>query len=159
MADIAKKLDISKAALYYHFKSKREIYKKAINKVFDNLIFSISRNSKTESSYKKLCYFIQSYLRIGLKEGILTKALMFRLSPVDAKIEKYIIQTRKRIIDLIQPLIKDLIQSRKIKQKVNSKLAAYFLIGTMDGIILHYSFLNKRINLKKSAKQIISTLL
>ncbi|MFZ2975824.1 MAG: TetR/AcrR family transcriptional regulator [Candidatus Moraniibacteriota bacterium] len=37
MNDIAKKLNITKAALYYHFTGKAEIYEKVLNEVFNPL--------------------------------------------------------------------------------------------------------------------------
>jgi len=43
MSDIARKLHITKAALYYHFTGKAEIYKK------------YKRNKTCDSSHNKLC--------------------------------------------------------------------------------------------------------
>ncbi|MCD6410486.1 TetR/AcrR family transcriptional regulator, partial [bacterium] len=50
MDTIAKKLNITKAALYYHFKSKKELYFEVLEKSFQNLIESIEEEiSKADS--------------------------------------------------------------------------------------------------------------
>ena len=43
MNDIAKKLNITKAALYYHFTGKKEIYEKVLDNVFNDLSLSIAK--------------------------------------------------------------------------------------------------------------------
>ena len=47
MSDIANKLNITKAALYYHFTGKAEIYKKVLEKVFNELEEEILKATNT----------------------------------------------------------------------------------------------------------------
>ena len=158
MNDIAKKLDITKAALYYHFTGKAEIYIKVLDEVFDNLTLSIVEAFDEKTTDKKLRKLIKNYLDFGFKEKNLIKALMFKLSPGDSQIKKYIIQLRKQTADLIQPLIKEMITSKRLTHKVDSKLATSLLTGMMDGLLLEYSFLNKKIDSEKVSDQIIAML-
>ncbi|NCF75049.1 MAG: TetR family transcriptional regulator [Xanthomonadaceae bacterium] len=158
MSDIAKKLNITKAALYYHFTGKVEIYKKVLNEVFDNLILSIMDAYNKKTTDKKLHKLIKNYLDFGFKEKNLIKALMFKLSPTDSQIKKYIIQLREQVAGLIQPLIKEMIANKKLTHKVDSRLTTSLLTGMMDGLLLEYSFLNKKIDSKKVSDQIIAML-
>ena len=158
MNDIAKKLNITKAALYYHFTGKAEIYIKVLDEVFDNLTLSITEAFDEKTTDKKLRKLIRNYLDFGFKEKNLIKALMFKLSPGDSQIKKYIIQLRKQTADLIQPLIKEMIANKKLTHKVDSKLATSLLTGMMDGLLLEYSFLNKKIDSEKVSDQIIAML-
>jgi len=158
MDDIAKKLNITKAALYYHFTGKAEIYTEVLNDVFDKLSLSVSEALSEKTVDKKLHKLIRNYLDFGLKEKNLVKSLMLKLSPADPQIKNRITQLREQIIGLIQPVIKEMSASKKITRKVDDKLLTSLLVGTMNGLILEYSFLNKKIKSGKIADQIIAAL-
>ena len=158
MSDIAKKLNITKAALYYHFTGKAEIYTEVLDEVFDSLSLSISEAINEKTVDKKLHKLIRNYLDFGLKEKNLVKSLMLKLSPADPQIKNHITQLRERVIGLIQPVIEEVSASKKITRKVDSKLLTSLLAGMMDGLILEYSFLNKKIKSGKIADQIIAVL-
>ena len=158
MNDIAKKLDITKAALYYHFAGKAEIYTKVLDEVFNNLTLSIVEAFDKKTTDKKLHKLIKNYLDFGFKEKNLIKALAFKLSPSDSQIKRYIIQLREQTADLIQPLIEEMIVNKKLTHKMDSKLATSLLTGMMDGLLLEYSFLNKKVDSKKVSDQIIAML-
>jgi len=158
MSDIAKKLNITKAALYYHFTGKTEIYRKVLNKVFDNLSLSISEAFNEKTPEKKLQKLTKNYLEFGFKEKNLIKALMLKLSPANPRITKYIIKLREQITNLIQPLVEEMSISKKLTRRIDSHLVTSLLIGMMDGLLLKHSFLKKEIDLEKVSNQIIAVL-
>ncbi|MCD6283774.1 TetR/AcrR family transcriptional regulator [bacterium] len=158
MNDIARRVNITKAALYYHFTGKKEIYEKVLDNVFDDLSLSIAQALKEDTIDKKLHKLIKNYINFGLKEKNFIRALMLRL-PSSDRIAKRITQSRERIINLIQPIIEEkALASRKMTKKVDVKLLTSLLIGMMDGLLLEYSFLNKKINLAKISEQIVAAL-
>jgi len=158
MGDIAKKLNITKAALYYHFTGKKEIYEKVLDNVFNDLSLSITQALDEDTIDKKLHKLIKNYINFGLKEKNFIRALMLKLSPTDNQITKCIIRSRKQIVSLIQPVIEEAFTSKKLTKKVNTKLLTSLFIGMMDGLLLEYSFLNKKINSAKISDQIIAVL-
>ncbi|MDD3608039.1 MAG: TetR/AcrR family transcriptional regulator [Candidatus Moranbacteria bacterium] len=158
MNDIAKKLNITKAALYYHFTGKTEIYKKVLDEVFDDLSLSIVESLNESTIDKKLYKLIKNYLDFGFKEKNLIKALMLKLSPADFKITKHIAELREQIANLIQPVIEEVSINKNLTNKVDSQLLTSMLTGMMDGLLLEYSFLNKKINSAKVSDQIIAVL-
>jgi AcrR family transcriptional regulator len=158
MNDIAKKLNITKAALYYHFTGKAEIYGKVLDDVFNDLSLSITESLNEATIDKKLRKLIKNYLDFGFKEKNLIKALMLNLSPANNQITKHIAKSREEIVNLIQPVIEDLSVSKNLTKKVNSLLLASLLTSMMDGLLLEYSFLNKKIDSAKIANQIIAVL-
>lgn len=158
MNDISKKLNITKAALYYHFNSKDEIYKKVLDEVFDKFTISINEAFEEKTTDKKLHKLIKNYLDFGFKEKNLITALMFKLSPKNSQIKKHIIQLKNQVADLIHPLIEEVITNKKLIYKVDIKLTTSLLIGMMDGLLLEYSFLNKKFNSNKISSQIIMML-
>jgi len=158
MSDIARKLNITKAALYYHFTGKEEIYKKVLDNVFNDLSLSISQALKEDTIDKKLRKLIKNYINFGLKEKNFIRALMLKMSPTDNRITKHIIQLRKQIINLIHPVIKEALISKKLAKKIDARLLTSLFIGMMDGLLLECSFLNKKIDSQKTANQIIAAL-
>ena len=158
MNDIAKKLNITKAALYYHFTGKAEIYEKVLDNVFNDLSLSIAQASNEATIDKKLHKLIKNYLDFGFKEKNLIKALMLKLSPADDQITKRITQLRERVVNLIQPVIEEVFASKKLTKKVDAGLLTSLLTSMMDGLLLEYSFLNKKINSAKISDQIIAVL-
>jgi len=158
MNDIAKKLNITKAALYYHFTGKAEIYEKVLDNVFNDLSLSIAQASNEATIDKKLHKLIKNYLDFGFKEKNLIKALMLKLSPADDQITKRITQLRERVVNLIQPVIEEVFASKKLTKKVDVGLLTSLLTSMMDGLLLEYSFLNKKINSAKISDQIIAVL-
>lgn len=158
MNDIAKKLHITKAALYYHFTGKAEIYGKVLDDVFNDLSLSIAQASNVATIDKKLHKLIKNYLDFGLKEKNLIKALMLKLSPADDQITKHITKLREQIVNLIQPIVEEVSMNKKITKKVDSRLLTSLLTSLMDGLLLEYSFLDKKINSKQISDQIISVL-
>jgi len=158
MNDIAKKLNITKAALYYHFTGKAEIYRKVLDDVFDGLSLSITQASNETTIDKKLHKLIKNYLDFGFKEKNLVKALMLKLSPANNPMTKHIAQLRERVVHLIQPIIEEVFASKKLTKKVDVGLLTSLLTNMMDGLLLEYSFLNKKINSAKISDQIIAVL-
>ena len=158
MNEIAKKLNITKAALYYHFTGKAEIYEKVLDNVFNDLSLSIAQASSEAAIDKKLHKLVKNYLEFGFKEKNLIKALMLKLSPGGDQITKRITQSRERIANLIQPIIEEVFSSKKLTKKVDAGLLTSLLTSMMDGLLLEYSFLNKKINSAKISDQIIAVL-
>jgi len=154
MDDIAKKLNITKAALYYHFASKEEIYVKVLEGAFDELRACITEASREKKSDKKLYRLVKSYLDFGLREKNLIKAMMIKLSPCSSEISKNIIKLRKQVTGLFQSLIKEVLPEKRF----NSSLVASLLPGMMDGLLLECSFMNKKIDSGKMTNQIIAVL-
>lgn len=158
MDDIAKKLDITKAALYYHFTSKAEIYEKVIDEVFFDLNLTIDEAINETTIDKKLHKLIKNYLDFGFKEQNLIKSMAFKLLPADKRITKHIIESRKRIIALIQPIVEETLSNRKLAEITDSQLLTSMLTSMMDGMILEYSLTGKKINSAKISDQIIAIL-
>lgn len=159
MSDIAKKLNITKAALYYHFTGKEEIYKKVIDGTFKELKLCIIEASNEKTSDKKLYKLIKGYLDFGLKEKNFIKSIMLKLSPGSSDIIKNIIKLREEMIDLFRSLIKEVLSDKKQSRKFDSNLIASLLTGMMDGFLLEYSLLDKKIDSAKVTNQIIAVLL
>ncbi|MFZ2975826.1 MAG: TetR/AcrR family transcriptional regulator C-terminal domain-containing protein [Candidatus Moraniibacteriota bacterium] len=107
---------------------------------------------------KKLYKLIKNYLDFGFKEKNLIKSIVLKLSPADRQITKHVTQLREKVANLIQPIVKEAFASKKLTKKVDNQLLTSMLTSMMDGLLLEYSFFNKKINSAKISDQIIAVL-
>jgi len=60
---------------------------------------------------------------------------------------------------MIQTIVEDMITYKKITREIDSKLLTSLIIGMVDGILLEYSILNRRIDAKSVSSQISTFIL
>jgi len=155
MSDIATRLNITKAALYYHFAGKAEIFKNVLDEAFAELSQALNRARDEKTPEKKLENLIKAYLKFGAKEKNLTKALVLKLAPHDAKITGHIAMLRGQLINLIEPVIEEVLASKKIVKQIDSRTYASLLTGLMDGLLIEYSFFERKVNPEEISGTII----
>ncbi len=155
MKSIAKKLNITKAALYFHFKSKKEIYLKVLERAHQGLMVEIEKEISKAKSFKNLIFrLILSYLKFNLKEKNLIKAIFFKIPKREKEIHNFVLEKRKKL----KEKIKEILAKKKLLKKSNINFLVTSLLGIMDKLILEASFFNKKLNIKKSAFQILKIL-
>jgi len=145
MSDLAAKLNMTKAGLYYHFAGKAEIFKTVLDEAFTELSQALTEAKNEQTAEKKLEKLIKAYLRFGAREKNLTKALVLKLAPRDAKIMEHIVELRRQLLDLIQPVIEEVLASKKIDKPVDSRTYTLLLTGMMDGQLLEYSIFKQKV--------------
>ncbi len=158
MSDIAERVNITKAALYYHFAGKTEIYRQVLDEVFNRLNSLIAKALDEKTVSERLHKLVESYLDFGLTEKNLIKALALKLSPLDHEIHKHITRLRQQVSNAIRSLVEEMSVAKQSARKVDSRALTAMLIAMMDGVILQHSLLNNRIDAKKASKQILAVL-
>lgn len=130
MNDIAKRLNITKAALYYHFKGKAEIYKKVLERVFDELNEEVLRAaSQAQNPKERLRQAILSYLKYGQREKILVRSLLSYIPKIDPKLKKEVVKLRNKVGVSIQQIFEE------ASPEKNTKSLA-LLTTMMNGLLL-----------------------
>lgn len=156
MEDIAKRLNVTKPALYYHFRSKKELYLQVLERSFQNLTETINKEvSKTKLSNEFISQLIKGYLAFGLKEKNLIKSLILKTPNIDPEIVNYTTNLRERINRQFKIFLKKFLKRKNLIQEVDLKFIVTFLLGTMDRLILEASLFNKKLNIKKESSQIL----
>jgi AcrR family transcriptional regulator len=150
MNDIATELDITKAALYYHFASKENIYNAVLDEVLNDINAALLDAFKEQTLDRQLYKVIKNYLDLGLKEKNIVKATLLSGEPT---VRDHVIQNRKQIDGIIQPLLKNILAEKGLSGEVDYRLLATLLICMMDGILLEYSLSGSKIDSDKIAKQ------
>jgi len=136
---------MTKAGLYYHFAGKAEIFKTVLDEAFSELSQALTEAKSEQAAEKKLENLIKAYLQFGAREKNLTKALVLKLAPRDAKIMEHIVELRRQLLDLIQPVIEEVLASKKIDKPVDSRTYTLLLTGMMDGLLLEYSIFKQKV--------------
>ena len=155
MEDIAKHLGITKAALYYHFRSKKEIYLKVLERTSQELIKAINKEvSRAKSLQSSVFGLISGYLNFGLRNKNLIKAFILKSPKKDPEIEKFVTKLRREIEKKFQ----EVLQQKKILEKVDLNFLIASLLGIMDKLILEAALFGKRLNIKKSTFRILKIL-
>ena len=152
MSDIANKLNITKAALYYHFTGKAEIYKKVLEKVFNELEEEILKaTSQVQNPKEKLRQLIIGYLKYGQKEKFLIKSLLLCISKIDLSLKNKVMELRDKLNLSIQQIFKEIFPNKDIKSLV------FLFTGMMNGLLLEQS-LSDKINLEEAVERVIAVL-
>ena len=152
MSDIANKLNITKAALYYHFTGKAEIYKKVLEKVFNELEEEILKaTSQVQNPKEKLRQLIIGYLKYGQKEKFLIKSLLLCISKIDLSLKNKVMELRNKLNLSIQQIFKEIFPNKDIKSLV------LLFTGMMNGLLLEQS-LSDKINLEEAVERVIAIL-
>ena len=152
MSDIANKLNITKAALYYHFTGKAEIYKKVLEKVFNELEEEILKaTSQVQNPKEKLRQLIIGYLKYGQKDKFLIKSLLLCISKIDLSLKNKVMELRDKLNLSIQQIFKEIFPNKDIKSLV------FLFTGMMNGLLLEQS-LSDKINLEEAVERVIAVL-
>jgi len=148
MEDIAKHLNITKAGLYYHFKSKKDLYLQVLEKAFQNLIKTFNNQPQGFSQ------LIKDYIHFSIKEKNLIQAITLKSSDIDPAIIDYIVKLRKQINKKFQIYLKKIFKKRQSGGH-NLQFISSSILGIMDRLIIESSLFKKRLNVKKETSQIL----
>lgn len=160
MSEIAKEVKITKAALYYHFKSKKEIYLEVIQNSFDALLKKLKEPIGLKTTFeKKFHQTLMAYLEFSLNEKNPIQETIQKISRLDKTTIKFTQKLQWQIIKKFEDLIKEGQKKKKLLSNLSSKVIAHFIIGLMDTTIIQKSFIkNKKLTLKKSVDEIMKLL-
>ncbi len=154
MRDIARSLNITKAALYYHFKNKKELYLKVLDRAFQKLNKNLKKNIEVSSLEQKLFHLIKNYFEWGIEEKNLIKAQMVKFPESDSEIHRKILKFQRKIKNYFGKNLKS-----ALTKEADLNCLISFLLGTMDRMILEAAFWGKKLNIKKKSRQIIKTVI
>jgi AcrR family transcriptional regulator len=158
MKDISERLGITKAALYYHFSGKRDIYVTVLDDVLSDLRASLCTEHSDETAEEGLRRMVKDYLEFGMRERNLVNALMLKLSPAETELRQFIASSRGQLIDLFRPAIERVFALRRSLPEIDGGLLATMLVAMMDGLVLEHSFFEHALDPDGVSSQIVSVL-
>ena len=153
MNDIAKLVKITKAALYYHFKSKEDLFSGILNSSFNEFIFDINKVLIKKNSIEKKFYdLILTYVEFSLQKKNLGKLIMQKMSKNNKDITKLLINLKNKVADCIEPLAKELLKHKKLSKNIDSRFFAFSVLGSLNSVISN-EIESKKLSPKKIADQ------
>ena len=153
MNDIANKLNITKPALYYHFKDKKELYKEILERVFKELETEIFKAvNQVKDPKAKLYQLIVSYLKFGQKEKFLVKSLFLCFTKIDTSLKNEVIKLWNKLNFSLQKIFEEIFSNKQ-----DIKGIASLFINIMNGLLLEQS-LNAKLNLEEITKKVVTLL-
>lgn len=158
MSDISKRLGVTKAALYYYFTSKRELYLDVVRQTFAELLCRLEHARSSETGAQQLRQMITAYLEFGAHEHNLLNVLAARLTPADTDIRDLVAGFRAQVVDIFRPVVAELFASDESRPRVDVKRMTSMLTAMMDGLVLEHSFFESDLDPSNVASQIVTIL-
>ncbi|MCX5847769.1 MAG: TetR/AcrR family transcriptional regulator [Deltaproteobacteria bacterium] len=159
---IAKKAELSKGAVYLHFKSKDEIYTQILLDDIDKFHKRVSGLFGNGSSASAILVRLSDiYVDFFLKDKELFRILMtFMLNAnhrnLPEEVENHIIKTTNKTIDIIEKILQYGIETHDFPPTINLRQNRNAIWGLLNGIISLYLFTgseSKREDLIRSTVQ------
>jgi len=70
----------------------------------------------------------------------------------------HIVELRRQILDLIQPVIDEVLTSKKINKPVDSRTYTLLLTSMMDGLLLEYSIFRQKVEPDEIVRTIVAAM-
>ncbi|MFL3007964.1 MAG: TetR/AcrR family transcriptional regulator [Candidatus Neomarinimicrobiota bacterium] len=156
MDDIVKKSNLSKGAIYWYYKSKKDVYLDLVDHWFkqyssDVLIKIESKKTASDKLNALFQYFSSQFVKNQSVFRILTE--FWSLSKIDPEFNDKLQKVYKVFLDYIIEIIKEGIKSNEFKN-VDPKITALSILINVEGI--HWFTLFEKSGVE--AKEYISTI-
>ena len=157
---IAQEVGFSEAAVYRHFRSKKEILSLLVDHIENDLIGDInSRSSKERTPLEALDSILKSHLSaVKGRKGISFQVIAEIVSFGDRELNKKASNTIGKYISCIKELLQKAVQSKQIREDVDVEAVAIILFGTIQGLINIWALSNYRFNPQRKFEPIWNVL-
>ncbi len=164
MDQIARLVNTTKAAIYYYFKSKRDLYLQILANSFGSLGDSLEIVLKREDAVERKLYkVIKTYIDFCLNQREIVSFSMQKMSKEDSVIIKFVNNLRSEIVDLLEPLVREVLTERRMKEgkkitaEIDTRLTTSLLTDMMDAFVVRQSSNKKdKLDSAKIADQIMA---
>ncbi len=156
MEDIAKQLSITKAALYYHFTGKEELYSSVLDDVYLSMNKKIEAINLKQDSTKILEDYIKVYIDFTMKEKTLLKILLPRVMMENEEIRKKILSIRNLFLEKVKFHLKEIGRQKYQKDKKMLEDDSLMIMYFVEGLLFDNLMINNKINSSKISKIIVA---
>lgn len=146
---IAKAVGISEAAIYRHFKNKRDILLLLADHIEENLVSDFRINSVAKgSSMSGISAVMRDHISgIEQRHGISHQVIAEIISFGDKKLNQRFFEIVSKYIDHLSELLSVGVESGELRQNIDPHVAATQLYGMIHGLVGMWALSNFKFNL------------
>jgi AcrR family transcriptional regulator len=135
--NIAKEVKISEAAIYRHFKSKRDVLLLLANQITDNLLQDIENaESGAHDPLERIDAILKSHLStIEQRRGISFLVLAEIISLGDKKLNKEVYKNLQTYVGRLKTLLSDGASAGWVRQDLDLEAASFLMFGLIQGLV------------------------
>ena len=154
---IAQEVGVSEAAIYRHFKSKRDILYLLVESIESNLISDLE--SQNRPDYGPLENVLLNHLSaLEMRRGISFQVIAEIISLGDKKLNNRIYETIKKYIEKFKELLLTEIEKGEVRGDIDVDAAAVILFSIVQGLSNIWTLSNYSFNPKDKFEPILDVL-
>ena len=133
---MAKEVGLTEAAIYRHFKSKREILSFLMNHIMDTMLHDVERTATENSpSLDTIDQALKQHLsEIEQRKGMSFQIIAEIISLGDKKLNKDVYEKLNVYIDRLKNLLSEGVRSGSVKEDIDLEASALLLFGMIQGL-------------------------
>ena len=142
--NIAKEVKISEAAIYRHFRNKKEILSFLASHITESLMQDIDLAGQSDlSSPNNICGILRSHLsKIEQKRGVSFQVIAEIISFGDKKLNKQVYDDIQKYLQRFRELLDNGIKSGSIREDIDSEATALLLFVMIQGLVNTWALSN-----------------
>lgn len=147
--NIAKEVKFSEAAIYRHFKSKRDILLLLASQITDNLLQDIDNaEMDTGNSLDRINSILRTHLStIEQRRGISFLVLAEIISLGDKKLNKQLFDNLQQYVSRLKKLLADGAAAGQVRERMDLDAASLLLFGMIQGLVNMWALSNYEFDL------------
>lgn len=153
---IAKEVNITEAAIYRHFKSKREILSFLMNYISETMLEEVDKRPLTRTrSLEAIEYVLEKHLsEIEQRRGMSFQVIAEILSLGDKKLNREVYESLNRYLDRLKGLFSDAVRSGEVRENLDLDASAMLCFGAIQGLVNVWALSNYTFDLTEKYKSV-----
>ena len=153
---IAKEVNITEAAIYRHFKSKREILSFLMNHISETMMGEINREASGGATALKAIEVVLRYhlSEIEQRRGMSFQVIAEIISLGDKKLNREVYESIRRYLDRLKALLSEAARSGEVRGNLDLDASALLCFGAMQGLVNVWALSNYSFDLTEKYKSI-----
>ena len=149
---IAKEVEITEAAIYRHFKSKREILLFLMNHIMDFMLKEVeTRGQEGSPALETIQRVLAEHLtEIEQRRGMSFHVIAEIISLGDKKLNRDVYQKLQLYIDRLKGLLLEGVVQGSIREDIDHHAAALLLFGMIQGLVNYWALSNCSLDLGRN---------
>jgi len=157
---IAKEVNITEAAIYRHFRSKREILSFLMSYISEAMLEEIDKRPLDGNlSLEAINYVLEKHLsEIEQRRGMSFQVIAEIISLGDKKLNKEVYESIKKYLDRLRAVLSEAARAGHLKENLDLDASALLCFGAIQGLVNIWALSNYGFDLTEKYKSLWSVL-